>query len=81
METQSIVYQWHQIKELYNYLGQRGTKGYRTGAKTMDENEEGYYIEECMNNHGLQTDKVWYQAFENTRCRNMKQHTRYVGKR
>ena len=51
------------IKNIYNYLGQNVTKGYRTG-KTMDENEEGYYIEECMNNHGLQTDKVWYQAFE-----------------
>tara|TARA_Y100000022_G_C13128255_1_gene319146 strand:- start:54 stop:674 length:621 start_codon:yes stop_codon:yes gene_type:complete len=51
------------IKNIYNYLGENVTKGYRTG-KTMDENEEGYYIEECMNNHGLQTDKVWYQAFE-----------------
>ena len=50
------------IKNIYSYLGDNVTKGYRTG-KTMDENEDGYYIEECMNNHGLQTDDVWYKAF------------------
>ena len=32
-------------------------------GKTMDENEEGYYIEECIANHGLQTEDVWYKAF------------------
>ena len=30
----------------------------------MDDNEEGYYIEECRADHGLQTDDVWYKAFE-----------------
>ena len=38
------------------------TKGYQKG-KTMDESEEGYYIEECTENHGLQTQDVWYKAF------------------
>ena len=50
------------IKNIYSYLGENVTKGYRTG-KTFDENEEGYYIEECSNDHGLQTQDVWYKAF------------------
>ena len=50
------------IKNVYSYLGENVTKGYRT-CKTMDENEEGYYIEECIEKHGLQTDDVWYKAF------------------
>ncbi len=50
------------IKNIYSYLGDNVTKGYRTG-KTMDENEEGYYIEECRADHGLQTQDVWYKAF------------------
>ncbi len=50
------------IKNIYSYLGENVTKGYRTG-KTFDENEEGYYIEECSADHGLQTDDVWYKAF------------------
>ena len=51
------------IKNIYSYLGDNVTKGYRMG-KTMDENEEGYYIQECMDDHGLQTDNVWFKAFE-----------------
>ena len=51
------------IKNIYSYLGDNVTKGYRTG-KTMDDNEEGYYIEECTEKHGLQTTDVWYKAFE-----------------
>jgi len=50
------------IKNIYSYLGDNVTKGYQKG-KTMDENEEGYYIQECMDSHGLQTDDVWYKAF------------------
>ena len=50
------------IKNIYSYLGDNVTKGYRTG-KTFDENEEGYYIEECVSDHGLQTEDVWYKAF------------------
>jgi len=50
------------IKNIYSYLGDNVIKGYQKG-KTMDENEEGYYIQECMDSHGLQTDDVWYKAF------------------
>jgi ATP-dependent exoDNAse (exonuclease V) beta subunit len=50
------------IKNIYSYLGESVTKGYQKG-KTMDDNEEGYYIEECLENHGLQTQDVWYKAF------------------
>ena len=50
------------IKNIYSYLGANVTKGYQKG-KTMDENEEGYYIEECVADHGLQTKDVWYKAF------------------
>ena len=49
------------IKNIYSYLGENVTKGYRTG-KTMNENEEGYFIEECIAEHGLQTKDVWYKA-------------------
>jgi DNA helicase-2/ATP-dependent DNA helicase PcrA len=51
------------IKKIYSYLGDNVTKGYQKG-KTMDENEDGYYIEECLENHGLQTQDVWYKAFD-----------------
>ena len=30
----------------------------------MDENEAGYSLEECIADHGLQTEDVWYIAFE-----------------
>ncbi len=50
------------IKNIYSYLGENVIKGYQKG-KTMDDNEEGYYIEECLENHGLKTQDVWYKAF------------------
>ena len=50
------------IKNIYSYLGDNVTKGYQKG-KTFDENEEGYYIQECIADHGLQTEDVWYKAF------------------
>ena len=49
------------IKNIYSYLGDNVTKGYKTG-KTMSE-EEGYYIEKCRADHGLQTQDVWFKAF------------------
>ena len=51
------------IKNIYSYLGDNVTKGYKTG-KTMNDEEEGYYIEECGADHGLQTQDVWYKAFD-----------------
>ena len=50
-----------QIKNIYSYLGDNVTKGYRTG-KTLNE-EESYDIEQCIAEHGLQTKDVWYKAF------------------
>jgi DNA helicase-2/ATP-dependent DNA helicase PcrA len=50
------------IKNIYSYLGDNVTKGYKTG-KTMSDEEEGYFIEECVADHGLQTKDVWYKAF------------------
>ena len=29
----------------------------------MSDDEEGYYIEECRADHGLQTQEVWFKAF------------------
>ena len=50
-----------QIKNIYSYLGDNVTRGYRT-CKTMD-NDLTYTLETCTADHGLQTDKVWYDAF------------------
>ena len=49
------------VKNIYSYLGDNVTKGYRT-CKTMREDEE-YEIEDCIAEHGLQTSDVWYKAF------------------
>jgi len=51
-----------QIKNIYSYLGENVTRGYRT-AKTF--NADLYYgIEECIAEHGLQTKEVWHSSFE-----------------
>ena len=50
------------IKNIYSYLGDNVTKGFRKG-KTFDEKEDGYFIEECIENHGLLTRDVWFDAF------------------
>jgi superfamily I DNA/RNA helicase len=51
-----------QIKNIYKYLGANVTPGYRD-AKTLKA-EEKYLINDCMQNHGLLTNKVWYESFE-----------------
>jgi DNA helicase-2/ATP-dependent DNA helicase PcrA len=51
-----------QIKNIYKYLGANITPGYRD-AKTLKA-EEKYTIHDCKQNHGLLTDKVWYESFE-----------------
>jgi len=51
-----------QIKNIYKYLGANVTPGYRD-AKTLKA-EEKYTIKDCIQNHGLLTDKVWYESFE-----------------
>ena len=49
------------IKNIYNYLGNNVTMGYRK-ANTLDK-ERTYTIEDCIAEHGLQTRDVWYKAF------------------
>ncbi len=51
-----------QIKNMYKYLGANVTPGYQD-AKTLKA-EEKYLIQDCIKNHGLLTDKVWYESFE-----------------
>ena len=51
-----------QIKNIYSYLGDSVTRGYRT-AKTFDADLH-YDIEECIAEHGLQTKEVWHSSFE-----------------
>ena len=50
-----------QIKNIYSYLGENVAPGYKKG-KTMHE-EKRYKIGECIAEHGLQTDAVWFEAF------------------
>jgi DNA helicase-2/ATP-dependent DNA helicase PcrA len=51
-----------QIKNIYKYLGAYVAQKYRD-AKTLKA-EEKYTINDCKQNHGLLTDKVWYESFE-----------------
>lgn len=57
-----IALNYIQIKNIYKYLGANVINGYRD-AKTLKA-EEKYLIKDCMQNHGLLTDKVWYESFE-----------------
>jgi len=50
-----------QIKNIYSYLGDNVAPGYRKG-KTMNEDQR-YTIEDCIAEHGLQTDDIWFDAF------------------
>ncbi len=51
-----------QIKNIYQYLGANVAPGYKD-AKTLKA-EEKYLITDCINDHGLLSDKVWYESFE-----------------
>jgi DNA helicase-2/ATP-dependent DNA helicase PcrA len=51
-----------QIKNIYNYLGTNVEQNYRD-VKTLKA-EEKYLISDCLQNHGLLSDKVWYESFE-----------------
>jgi DNA helicase-2/ATP-dependent DNA helicase PcrA len=50
-----------QIKNIYSYLGENVTRGYRAG-KTFN-NDLSYTLEDCISEHGLQTNEVWHDAF------------------
>tara|TARA_R110000737_G_scaffold158040_2_gene186399 strand:+ start:4729 stop:6243 length:1515 start_codon:yes stop_codon:yes gene_type:complete len=49
------------IKNIYNYLGNNVSMGYRK-ANTLNK-ETTYTQEECIAEHGLLTSAVWYEAF------------------
>ena len=50
-----------QIKNIYSYLGENVTRGYRT-AKTFNP-DFSYDIATCTAEHGLTTDKAWFDSF------------------
>ena len=51
-----------EIKNIYEYLGSNVLPGFRTG-KTLHSDTK-YLMRDCKAEHGLLTDKVWYDAFE-----------------
>ena len=51
-----------EIKNIYEYLGSNVLPGFKKG-KTLH-SEEKYTLQKCKENHGLFTDKVWFEAFE-----------------
>ena len=51
-----------EIKNIYEYLGDNVMPGFSKG-KTLHSDVK-YKIEECKKDHGLITDKVWFEAFE-----------------
>jgi DNA helicase-2/ATP-dependent DNA helicase PcrA len=51
-----------EIKNVYEYLGDNVSVGFRKG-KTLN-SEAKYTLKECQEQHGLSTDKVWYDSFE-----------------
>ena len=51
-----------EIKNIYEYLGDNVLVGFRKG-KTLHSDSK-YTLKECQEQHGLNTDKVWYDSFE-----------------
>ena len=51
-----------EIKNIYEYLGSNVVDGFRKG-KTLHSDAK-YKLKECQDQHGLSTDKVWYDSFE-----------------
>jgi DNA helicase-2/ATP-dependent DNA helicase PcrA len=51
-----------EIKNIYEYLGSNVVDGFRKG-KTLHSDAK-YKLKECQDQHGLLTDKVWYDSFE-----------------
>jgi DNA helicase II / ATP-dependent DNA helicase PcrA len=51
-----------EIKNIYEYLGANVLPGFQKG-KTLHSDDK-YTLEECKKDHGLITDKVWYESFE-----------------
>ena len=51
-----------EIKNIYEYLGSNVLVGFQKG-KTLHSDSK-YTLKECIDSHGLITDKVWYDSFE-----------------
>ena len=51
-----------EIKNIYQYLGDRVLPGFRSG-KTLHSDTK-YLIRDCQAEHGLVTTDVWYEAFD-----------------
>ena len=51
-----------EIKNIYEYVGSNVLPGFKKG-KTLHSDDK-YTLKQCQEQHGLITDKVWYQAFE-----------------
>ena len=49
------------IRKIYSYLSDKVTRGYQKGVTFHD--EETYTMEECIAEHGLATEEVWFDAF------------------
>ena len=73
-----------EIKNIYEYLGSNVVDGFRKG-KTFH-SEEKYTLKDCQEQHGLVTDKVWYDSFEGldtlteTYIRNMRANGEMINK-
>ena len=51
-----------EIKNMYSYLGDNVTAGFRD-AKTL-KSDTKYTLKECQQEHGLQVENVWFEAFD-----------------
>ncbi len=51
-----------EIKSIYSYLGANVAPGFRDG-KTLHSNTK-YYLSQCQEEHGLLSDKVWFESFD-----------------
>ena len=51
-----------EIKNIYEYLGSNVLSGFQKG-KTLHSDAK-YKLKECQEQHGLLTDKVWFESFE-----------------
>ena len=73
-----------EIKNIYEYLGSNVVDGFRKG-KTLH-SEAKYTLKDCQEQHGLITDKVWYDSFEGldtlteTYIRNMRANGEMINK-
>ena len=73
-----------EIKNIYEYVGSNVLPGFKKG-KTLH-SEEKYTLQKCKENHGLLTDKVWFEAFEGldpiteTYIRNMRANGEKINK-